>query len=185
MSEPQNDTLLADRYRLVERQPNGRLGERHLAEAIELGRLAVVEFVAPALVADEELRASFETAAASVASLRHAALLGLLELGRHEDGQDYIVTEHPEGEALEAFLSREAPIDPVRVVAMGFKLADALAQVHSQGLVHGAVCARHMFHVAYDDGRELIRLGFQFLNEVSNKFSFKSPSNWLGLKVFC
>jgi eukaryotic-like serine/threonine-protein kinase len=80
------------------------------------------------------VRARFEREARAVSSLNHPHICVLHDLGR-ENGIDYLVLEHLEGETLAQRLSRGA-LTPEELLAVAVPIADALDKAHRNGLVH-------------------------------------------------
>ncbi|HLX88355.1 MAG TPA: serine/threonine-protein kinase, partial [Acidimicrobiales bacterium] len=83
---------------------------------------------------DPELARRLTQEAAAVARLDHPGLVRVLDAGVHA-GQPFLVMELVEGPTLSARLSR-GPLPPDRASALGAVLAEALAYVHDQGIVH-------------------------------------------------
>jgi len=65
----------------------------------------------------------------------HPNLLRILDAGEHEGGI-YVVTEHLEGETLDARLQRERRLDPLVAQKIVMRVLAALETAHDAGLVH-------------------------------------------------
>ncbi len=102
-----------------------RRGERSFA--VKIQRSGVAD-----LAGDAALR--FRREGAILACLRHPGLPAILELG-DADGRPYIVQELVRGQTLGQLLE-EGPLPQPAVVAIGKRLAGALAEVHRSGTVH-------------------------------------------------
>ena len=86
------------------------------------------------LALDPRRRERFEREARAVASLNHPHICTLHDIGR-EDGIDFLVMEHIEGETLAEVLRRGSlPLD--WALRAGIQLADGLDKAHRQGVVH-------------------------------------------------
>src|SRR5262245_20206302 len=80
------------------------------------------------------MRARFEREARTIASLNHPHICTLHDVGR-EDDQDFLVTEHLEGETLAERLKRGAlPLH--EALKLAAEIADALDKAHAQGVAH-------------------------------------------------
>ena len=90
-------------YRILERLGKGGMGEVYLAEDIRLGHKVAIKKLPSELAQDQLLRNRFQREAKAVASLRHTAIVPLLEFDEI-DGELYLVTEYlavrPEAGAL-------------------------------------------------------------------------------------
>ena len=96
--------------------------------------------------------------------LEHPGLIRLLDTG-HADDQAYLVMELVEGTTLAESL-RSGPLGPGRTALVGSRLADALAYVHEEGIVHRAVKPSNIF-IAADGTASLGDFGIARLHDAS------------------
>ena len=91
--------------------------------------------VLPSHVASHpEVRQRFEREARAVSSLNHPHICTLYDIGS-ENGIDFMVMEHIEGDTLADRLKKGAlPLD--EALRYGTEIADALDKAHRQGVVH-------------------------------------------------
>ena len=76
----------------------------------------------------------FEREARAVSKLNHPHICALYDIGQ-QDGVQFIVMEHLDGETLARRLTRGAlPLD--QLLRYAIEIADALAHAHQQGVVH-------------------------------------------------
>ncbi len=81
-----------------------------------------------------ERRARFEREAKAISALNHPHICTLYDVG-HQDGVDFLVMEHLEGESLADRLERGAlPLE--QVLRYGAETAEALDKAHRSGIVH-------------------------------------------------
>ena len=112
----------------------GGMGEVYKARDTRLDRSVAIKVLPQHLSADPDLRARFEREARAASSLSHPHICTLHDVG-HQNGVDYLVMEHLEGESLAARLER-GPLPPAEVLRYAAEIADALDKAHRQGLVH-------------------------------------------------
>ncbi|MCW2606938.1 MAG: hypothetical protein JWO60_1631 [Frankiales bacterium] len=124
--------VIADRYRLVDIIGRGGTAEVWRAEDTALGRTVAVKLVT--VPTDEGAQRAGEEARL-LAGLNHPSLVPVYDAGTDEDDRPWVVMELVEGETLGDTLKR-SPLDPVHAAQVGQAVAEALAYVHSQGLVH-------------------------------------------------
>ena len=79
------------------------------------------------------------------AQLTSAHTLRVLDVGATEDGASYFVMERLAGSDLEALVQEDGPVDPQRVRQIVRQAADALAETHALGLLHGDVKPANLF----------------------------------------
>jgi serine/threonine protein kinase len=77
----------------------------------------------------------FQNEAALAGKLRHPHIVSILDAGI-ENAVHYLVMELIEGEPLSRYCSREALLDPARIVGMVYKASKALEFANSLGVVH-------------------------------------------------
>ena len=81
-----------------------------------------------------EYRQRLEREAKAVSSLSHPHICALYDVG-HQDGIDFLVMEHLEGETLADRL-KLGPLPTEELLVVGTQIADALDKAHRQGVVH-------------------------------------------------
>jgi hypothetical protein len=72
---------------------------------------------------------------AVLGGMRHPGLVGVRDSGVDDEGRPFVVMDFVEGQSLAARL-RDGALPTSAVVVMGATLADALAHVHTNGVVH-------------------------------------------------
>jgi Tol biopolymer transport system component len=110
------------------------MGEVYRARDTRLGREVAVKVLPSHLSGDPGRRERFEREARAVSALNHPNICVLHDIGSQE-GVDFLVLEHLEGETLAARLAR-GPLPPDQVLRFAAQVADALDKAHRQGIVH-------------------------------------------------
>jgi len=121
-------------YRIEAALGAGGMGEVYRARDTRLDRTVAVKILPAHLSDSPDLRQRFEREAKVVSSLSHAHICTLYDVGR-ENGVDYLVMEHLEGETLAERLAR-GPLPMPEVLQLGIQIADALDTAHASGVVH-------------------------------------------------
>jgi len=112
----------------------GGMGEVYRARDIRLNRSVAIKVLTSHLVDNPELKQRFEREAKAISSLNHPNICTLHDIGS-QDGVDFLVMEHLEGETL-AQRMRKGPLPLELVVKVGREVADALDKAHRAGFVH-------------------------------------------------
>jgi serine/threonine protein kinase len=124
--------LLAGRYRLGAPLGSGGMGVVHRGLDTRLERVVAVKvFRADA---DPVAKRRFDDEARLLAGLEHPGLVTVFDAGVQDD-RAFLVMQLVNGHTLREEIHC-GPLDPDRIAALGARLADTLAHVHSRGVVH-------------------------------------------------
>ncbi|MGH7726872.1 MAG: protein kinase domain-containing protein [Candidatus Eiseniibacteriota bacterium] len=121
-------------YEIVAPLGAGGMGEVYRARDTRLDRTVAIKVLPAHLSMEPEVRARFEREARAVSSLNHPHICTLYDVG-HDNGVDYLVMEHLEGETLAERIAR-GPLPTGDLLRIGAQIADALDRAHRQGLIH-------------------------------------------------
>jgi eukaryotic-like serine/threonine-protein kinase len=112
----------------------GGMGEVYRARDTRLGRDVAIKVLPAHLSSDPDLKQRMEREAKAISSLNHPHICTLHDIGS-QDGIDFLVMEHLEGETLADRLHRGAlPLD--EALRIGIEIAEALDKAHRRGIVH-------------------------------------------------
>src|SRR5918911_33436 len=134
MLEP--DTLLNQRYRLLERVGEGGMATVYRAVDTRLGRNVAVKVLHPQFIRDEPFLQRFQQEAEFAASLgAHPNIVAIYDIGQ-DDTLHYIVMELVAGRSLKDLIHERAPFPVPEAFAIGQQVASALDFAHKRSLVH-------------------------------------------------
>ncbi len=127
------ETLVAGRYRLLERLGSGGMADVWCAEDAMLDRRVALKFLHERFAQDEQFVERFRREASAAAGLQHPNVVGVFDRGTY-DGSHYIAMEYVEGAALNDLIERGISVgeavEIVRQVLAGARYA------HANGIVH-------------------------------------------------
>ncbi|HEU4347365.1 MAG TPA: protein kinase [Actinoplanes sp.] len=133
-------SLLANRYRLVERLGAGGMSVVWRAFDEVLGRQVAVKVLPPSTSADPSFRRRLRAEAQAAARLSHPHITNVYDYGEATtvDGEPvpYVVMELVDGESLAAVLARVRRLPWPAAVRICAEVSAALAAAHSRGIVH-------------------------------------------------
>jgi serine/threonine protein kinase len=124
--------VVAGRYRLVHLLGRGGTAEVWRAEDESLAREVALKLVT---VPTDDSAARAGEEARLLARLNHPSLVPVYDAGTDDRDRPWVVMELVEGETLADTLKR-GPLSSQRTAVVGRSVAEALAYVHAQGLVH-------------------------------------------------
>jgi hypothetical protein len=125
-------SLLAGRYRVLDRLGSGGMAAVWLCQDERLGRRVAVKRLHANAAAELEDR--FLREAKLGASLNHPNLVSVFDTEVDDEGV-LIVMEYVEGESLARAL-RRGPLEPLAVARLARDLGEALDHAHAHGVVH-------------------------------------------------
>jgi serine/threonine protein kinase len=135
-------------YKVLDRIGSGGLGEVYRARDLRLGRTVAIR-VLPAFVnedpesSDADRRLPFLRDANAALGLSHPNIAALYEVGE-EGGGLFLVFEFVPGEPLSKIIAGR-PLNPRRAIQFAVQVADALAEAHAIGIIHGAIEPDNIF----------------------------------------
>jgi eukaryotic-like serine/threonine-protein kinase len=132
---PQPGDLIADRYELEELVGSGGMSTVFRARDTQLDRRVAIKILHEQYAADPEYVERFRREARAVARLSHPNIVTVIDRGV-DDGRQFIVFEHVEGENLKELVLRTGRLPVRRALELALAVADGLAFAHQQGLVH-------------------------------------------------
>jgi serine/threonine protein kinase len=110
------------------------MGEVYRARDTRLDRIVAIKILPPGVADDPEARQRFEREARTISHINHPHICTLHDVGR-QDGIDYLVFEHLEGETLARRIAR-GPLPLAHAVQIAIDICDALDTAHSLTITH-------------------------------------------------
>jgi serine/threonine protein kinase len=133
-------SLLAGRYRLVERLGAGGMSVVWRGFDEVLGRQVAVKVLPPSTSTDPSFRRRLRAEAQAAARLSHPHITNVYDYGEATtvDGEPvpYVVMELVDGESLAAVLARSRRLPWPAAVRIAAEVSAALAAAHARGIVH-------------------------------------------------
>jgi len=121
-------------YEILARIGAGGMGEVYKARDARLHRIVAIKILPVHLADRADLRERLDREARTIASLNHAHICTLFDIGR-QDGVAFLVMEYLEGETLAQRLAK-GPLPLAQVLQYAVEIADALDKAHHQGVTH-------------------------------------------------
>ena len=114
----------------------GGMGRVYRAEQTTLGRTVAVKIVHPHLAGEENAVARFITEARAASRLNHPNSVAVIDFGKTNDGQLYLVMEYLRGKDLARVAYEDGPLPFRRVVDVLRQTLAALAEAHHFDIIH-------------------------------------------------
>jgi eukaryotic-like serine/threonine-protein kinase len=153
--DPMIGATLGERYLVHERIARGGMGSIYRAVHLELGRSVAVKVLSHNYARDDEAVKRFLREARTASRINHPNIVDVLDLGRLESGEPYLVMELLEGEDLADVIGRNA-LSVAQTVELLAPIARALDYIHGQGLLHRDVKPANIFLAERESGGGLV-----------------------------
>jgi eukaryotic-like serine/threonine-protein kinase len=124
-------------YNLLERLEPAGPGDLYRARDTRLGRTVALRLLPADFTAGSDSRAALVAQARAMTVLSHPNVTTLFDAGEHE-GRVYLAFEFLKGQSLRAEMAGR-PLKVHRAVEAAIQIADALADAHANGFVHGGL----------------------------------------------
>jgi serine/threonine-protein kinase len=137
-------SMIAGKYRVLERLGGGGMGDVYRAEHTLAGRVVAFKLLREDFANDADLTRRFFQEAQAVNRIRHPNIVDVLDAGFSEHGP-YVVMEILEGASVAKALARAGRLDVGAALAVIVPVLDALEAAHRQGIVHRDLKPENVF----------------------------------------
>lgn len=127
--------VLGDRYTIVEKVGEGGMAIVYKAKCSLLNRYVAIKVLRKEFINDEEFIEKFKREAQAAASLSHANIVNVYDVGMQDDIY-YIVMEYLDGKTLKDIIKEKGKIDTEETLDISMKVVDALNHAHANKVIH-------------------------------------------------
>jgi eukaryotic-like serine/threonine-protein kinase len=124
-------------YNLLERLDPAGPGDLYRARDTRLGRTVAIRLLPPNFALEPSARADILEKANVLIGMSHPNITTLFDAGEH-DGRLFLAFEFLKGQSLRAEMAGR-PMNMRRAVELAVQVADAVADAHAAGFVHGGL----------------------------------------------
>lgn len=159
---PTTDPLIGSvvgSYRVEAVVGTGAMGIVYRGLHTIIGKPVAIKVLKPDFADDPEMVQRLVREARTVNAIRHPAIVDVFDFGTlPRSGQPYIVMDLLEGEPLDTFIAREAPV-PLKVAGPILdQLLAALAAAHAVGVIHRDLKPGNMFLEQQPEGPPKVKV---------------------------
>ena len=144
------DTVVDERYKVLNRIGSGGMADVYCAEDLQLGRRVALKLLYRRFAEDEEFVERFRREASSAAGLQHPNVVAVFDRGEF-DGTYYIAMEFLEGRSLKQIVRQEGALEPDRAIDLVIQILKAARFAHRRGIVHRDIKPHNV--IVDDEGR--------------------------------
>src|SRR5262249_55180462 len=138
-----------ERFEILACVGAGGMGVVYSAMDLEQRRKVAIKVLPAAFCDDPRRSRRFADEAAALAALGHPAVVRYVAHGTTPSGEPFLAMEWLEGEDLGERL-RRGPLSVRETIALGARVAEALAVAHGRGIVHRDIKPSNLFLCAGD-----------------------------------
>jgi len=144
------DTVIDDRYQVLEHIGTGGMAEVYCAQDLQLERKVALKLLHDRFALDEEFVERFRREASSAAGLQHQHVVSVYDRGE-SDGTPYIAMEYVDGRTLKELVRERGPLPPAQAIDLTIQVLRAARFAHRRGVIHRDFKPQNV--IVDDDGR--------------------------------
>ena len=130
------ERIVGGRYIIEERVGEGGMGRIYKVRHRDLGKQFALKIIHKNLAQQPHIRDAFYREARMAASMNHPNIVSVFDFGVDPTHGAFIVMEYLSGETLAERMSREGVLEPKASCDIVLQCAEALAFIHSFGVIH-------------------------------------------------
>ncbi len=150
--------LVAGKYRVEERIGSGAMGVVFAARHVELGERVALKFLNPMYGENEQARSRFSREAKNTFSLKSEHVARVLDVGKLDTGEPYIVMEFLEGHTLRAHVEERGRLPREESISIVNQICEGVADAHARGIVHRDLKPENVFLTKLASGSSLVKV---------------------------
>ncbi len=139
-------------YKVRQRIGAGATGSVHAAIHPSSGRKVAIKVLHPHLAQGVEPLQRFEQQIEKLGALHHPGIIPILELGRLDDGQVFLISEFAKGQPLTDLMAAAGPLGAAEARPLLEAIALTLAIAHGHEVVHGGLTPDNVWATPQEDG---------------------------------
>jgi len=150
--------LLVGKYRVERVLGVGGMGVVVAATHVDLDRLVAVKVIRSELASHEDNVQRLLLEARAAARIQSEHVGKVLDVGRLDSGEPYIVMEYLHGYDLARYLEQKGHLETVESIDLLLQACEALAEAHDAGIVHRDLKPENLFLTPLKDGSHLLKV---------------------------
>lgn len=130
-----SQTILAERYQLLEVVGQGGMATVYKAKDLVLNRIVAIKILDPQRTHEKELIQRFLWEAKATGRLSHENIVNIYDI-KNENQTYFMVMEYVDGITLKELIQQEGKLSTEKAIQIAIKICDALTHAHQNGIIH-------------------------------------------------
>ncbi|NOZ86619.1 MAG: protein kinase [Deltaproteobacteria bacterium] len=151
-------TIIQKNFAVKELLGEGGMGKVYLAEQLSLKKPVAIKILKKEFAHGEVYARRFEREALAASRLHHPNSIQIIEFGRAESGELFLVMEYLRGTDLAVLMARDFPFPIERTVDIASQVTSALVEAHTQGVIHRDLKPENIMVERTRDGRDFVKV---------------------------
>lgn len=146
------------KYKLVRVICKGNMGLVLEADHLHLGRKIAIKLLPSHFTVEDEAFLRFEREARTATTIGHNHIVGVMDVGKTEDGHPFIAMEYLDGQELDRVLENEGPLTEQRACHIMIQVLSALEAIHAQNVIHRDLKPANIFLIQHNNIPDYVKL---------------------------
>lgn len=155
---PRVGAIVAGKYRIERKLGEGGMGLVVAASHLSLGGQVALKFLTQGDELRQDAVTRFTREAQSVARIKSEHVARVLDMGKLDSGDPFIVMELLEGTDLHKLVRKNGPLPVTDAVEYVLQAAEGVAEAHAMGIVHRDLKPANLFLSHKPDGSPFVRV---------------------------
>lgn len=157
-ANPNPGDVIAGKYRVDRILGKGGMGIVLAARHMELGQWVAIKFMHAEVAADRGAAERFLREARAAVALTSEHVAKVMDVGRLDRGEPYMIMEYLAGEDLARVLRSAGKMPVAMAVNLVLQACDALSEAHGLGIIHRDLKPANLFVTTRRDGTPLVKV---------------------------
>jgi serine/threonine-protein kinase len=176
------------KYEIKRLLGEGGMGAVYEGENTLIHRRVAIKVLHSGVAALEEAVKRFENEAQAAGRIGSDHIVEVLDLGRLDSGDRYMVMEFLKGESLSARIAARGRLSPSEIGDIGLQLLEGLSAAHEAGIIHRDLKPDNIFLVAKAKGTtdfvKILDFGISKFNVLGKDFSMTRTGSVMGTPYY-
>src|SRR5688572_12658762 len=176
------------KYEIKRLLGEGGMGAVYEGENTLIHRRVAIKVLHSGVAALEEAVKRFENEAQAAGRIGSDHIVEVLDLGRLDSGDRYMVMEFLKGESLSARIAARGRLSPSEIADIGLQLLEGLSAAHEAGIIHRDLKPDNIFLLTKAKGRadfvKIFDFGISKFNVLGKDFSMTRTGSVMGTPYY-